>query len=163
MRHKKRIVIAFLIIAVGCVLGMFYFSNQNGDTSHGLSYGIVLHILKWLSIDPNETITAMNLCDYIIRKIAHFTEYTALGIGLCGLMQVLIKRYCGIIAVVLGAALAALDEFHQLFIPGRSALVSDVVIDTCGVIVGSMILTMIVLLREKRHWVQEQNKHTLGK
>ena len=152
MKHKKRIAITFLIVAAGCVLGMFYFSNQNGDTSHGLSYDIVLHILKWLSIDPNETITAMDLCDFVVRKIAHFTEYTVLGIGLCGLMRVLVKRYWGIAAIVLGAVLASLDEFHQLFIPGRSAMVSDVVIDTCGVVVGSIIFTLIILLQEKKRW-----------
>ncbi|WP_318362219.1 VanZ family protein [uncultured Agathobaculum sp.] len=152
MKHKKRIAITFLIVAAGCVLGMFYFSNQNGDTSHGLSYDIVLHILKWLSIDPDETITAMNLCDFVVRKIAHFTEYTVLGIGLCGLMRVLVKRYWGIAAIVLGAVLASLDEFHQLFIPGRSAMVSDVVIDTCGVVVGSIIFTLIILLQEKKRW-----------
>ena len=152
MKHKKRIAITFLIVAAGCVLGMFYFSNQNGDTSHGLSYDIVLHILKWLSIDPDETITAMDLCDFVVRKIAHFTEYTVLGIGLCGLMRVLVKRYWGIAAIVLGAVLASLDEFHQLFIPGRSAMVSDVVIDTCGVVVGSIIFTLIILLQEKKRW-----------
>lgn len=152
MKHKKRIAITFLIVAAGCVLGMFYFSNQNGDTSHGLSYDIVLHILKWLSIDPDETVTAMNLCDFVVRKIAHFTEYTVLGIGLCGLMRVLVKRYWGIAAIVLGAVLASLDEFHQLFIPGRSAMVSDVVIDTCGVVVGSIIFTLIILLQEKKRW-----------
>lgn len=152
MKHKKRIAITFLIVAAGCVLGMFYFSNQNGDTSHGLSYDIVLHILKWLSIDPDETITAMNLCDFVVRKIAHFTEYTVLGIGLCGLMRVLVKRYWGIAAIVLGAVLASLDEFHQLFIPGRSAMVSDVVIDTCGVVVGSIIFALIILLQEKKRW-----------
>lgn len=152
MKHKKRIAITFLIVAAGCVLGMFYFSNQNGDTSHGLSYDIVLHILKWLSIDPDETITAMDLCDFVVRKIAHFTEYTVLGIGLCGLMRVLVKRYWGITAIVLGAVLASLDEFHQLFIPGRSAMVSDVVIDTCGVVVGSIIFTLIILLQEKKRW-----------
>lgn len=152
MKHKKRIAITFLIVAAGCVLGMFYFSNQNGDTSHGLSYDIVLHILKWLSIDPNETITAMDLCDFVVRKIAHFTEYTVLGIGLCGLMRVLVKRYWGITAIVLGAVLASLDEFHQLFIPGRSAMVSDVVIDICGVVVGSIIFTLIILLQEKKRW-----------
>lgn len=152
MKHKKRIAITFLIVAAGCVVGMFYFSNQNGDTSHGLSYDIVLHILKWLSIDPDETITAMDLCDFVVRKIAHFTEYTVLGIGLCGLMRVLVKRYWGIAAIVLGAVLASLDEFHQLFIPGRSAMVSDVVIDTCGVVVGSIIFTLIILLQEKKRW-----------
>jgi VanZ family protein len=31
---------------------------------------------------------------------------------------------------------AMLDEFHQLFVPGRGAQVKDVIIDTVGAIVG---------------------------
>lgn len=152
MKHKKRIAITFLIVAAGCVLGMFYFSNQNGDRSNGISEDIVLHILNLLSISPDSSIKVMDLANFVIRKLAHFSEYTVLGIGLCGLMRVLVKRYWGITAIVLGAVLASLDEFHQLFIPGRSAMVSDVVIDTCGVVVGSIIFTLIILLQEKKRW-----------
>ena len=152
MKHKKRIAITFLIVAAGCVVGMFYFSNQNGDRSNGISEDIVLHILNLLSISPDSSIKVMDLANFVIRKLAHFSEYTVLGIGLCGLMRVLVKRYWGIAAIVLGAVLASLDEFHQLFIPGRSAMVSDVVIDTCGVVVGSIIFTLIILLQEKKRW-----------
>lgn len=152
MKHKKRIAITFLIVAAGCVLGMFYFSNQNGDRSNGISEDIVLHILNLLSVSPDSSIKVMDLANFVIRKLAHFTEYTVLGIGLCGLMRVLVKRYWGLTAIVLGAVLASLDEFHQLFIPGRSAMVSDVVIDSCGVVVGSIIFTLIILLQEKKRW-----------
>lgn len=152
MKHKKRIAITFLIVAAGCVLGMFYFSNQNGDRSNGISEDIVLHILNLLSISPDSSIKVMDLANFVIRKLAHFSEYTVLGIGLCGLMRVLVKRYWGIAAIVLGAVLASLDEFHQLFIPGRSAMVSDVVIDICGAVVGSIIFTLIILLQEKKRW-----------
>ena len=152
MKHKKRIAIIFLIVAAGCVVGMFYFSNQNGDRSNGISEDIVLHILNLLSISPDSSIKVMDLANFVIRKLAHFSEYTVLGIGLCGLMRVLVKRYWGITAIVLGAVLASLDEFHQLFIPGRSAMVSDVVIDSCGVVVGSIIFTLIILLQEKKRW-----------
>lgn len=152
MKHRKRIAITFLIVAAGCVLGMFYFSNQSGDRSNGISEDIVLHILNLLSISPDSSIKVMDLANFVIRKLAHFSEYTVLGIGLCGLMRVLVKRYWGITAIVLGAVLASLDEFHQLFIPGRSAMVSDVVIDICGVVVGSIIFTLIILLQEKKRW-----------
>lgn len=152
MKHKKRIAIIFLIVAAGCAVGMFYFSNQNGDRSNGISEDIVLHILNLLSISPDSSIKVMDLANFVIRKLAHFSEYTVLGIGLCGLMRVLVKRYWGITAIVLGAVLASLDEFHQLFIPGRSAMVSDVVIDSCGVVVGSIIFTLIILLQEKKRW-----------
>ena len=41
-------------------------------------------------------------------------------------------------AVILCAALAASDEFHQLFVPGRAALISDVILDTAGAALGAL-------------------------
>ena len=40
------------------------------------------------------------------------------------------------LALVICVLFAMLDEFHQLFVPGRGAQVKDVIIDTTGAIVG---------------------------
>jgi VanZ family protein len=37
-------------------------------------------------------------------------------------------------------AYAASDEFHQIFVPNRTALVSDVLIDTSGGVAGLLLL-----------------------
>ena len=48
---------------------------------------------------------------------------------------------CRFLAALLTAAVyAATDEFHQYFIPGRSAAVIDVCIDTLGALIGLAIL-----------------------
>ncbi|MBW8864475.1 MAG: VanZ family protein [Verrucomicrobia bacterium] len=45
---------------------------------------------------------------------------------------------------------AASDELHQVFIPGRTALVSDVIVDVIG---GSIGLTVLWLAGKKlKHW-----------
>ena len=46
------------------------------------------------------------------------------------------------IAALLTVLYAASDEFHQSFVPGRSAVASDVLVDSCGVIVALIALKL---------------------
>ena len=41
-----------------------------------------------------------------------------------------------VLALVICVLCAMLDEFHQLFVPGRAAQVKDVIIDSIGAIAG---------------------------
>jgi VanZ family protein len=52
--------------------------------------------------------------------------------------------------VILGGLYAASDEFHQLFVDGRAGMLSDVLLDTCGVAVGSLVLTFLLCAFKKR-------------
>ena len=51
-------------------------------------------------------------------------------------------------AVAAGALYAASDEIHQLFVQERSGQLSDVLIDTAGVILGAFFVTL--LYKKKR-------------
>ena len=48
------------------------------------------------------------------------------------------------------AAYAATDEFHQLFVPGRSGQLKDVLIDTAGGALGLGLLALILYLKRRR-------------
>jgi VanZ family protein len=59
-----------------------------------------------------------------------------------------------LVTVLIVAGYAALDEYHQSFVPGRTAAVRDVLIDTTGGIAAQIVASLFVLLRkarEKRH------------
>ena len=45
-----------------------------------------------------------------------------------------------------GMIYAMLDEIHQAFVPGRGALITDVMLDTLGVITGIFISLLIIKL-----------------
>ncbi len=66
----------------------------------------------------------------VTRKLAHLTEYAILGL--------LSGRAVGRpwAALAAGVLYAASDEWHQTLVPGRSGQVSDVLLDTVGVILG---------------------------
>ena len=76
----------------------------------------------------------------LLRKIAHFTEFAALGMCLAWLFGMLGKGK--LLPFVCGAAAACVDETIQLFVPGRGPGLLDVGIDCCGVLCGMILLCL---------------------
>lgn len=76
--------------------------------------------------------------EFIIRKSAHFSAYLILGILIFNLVKDYAHRALkGALLTILFASLyACTDEFHQLFVPGRTGQMRDVLIDTIGAAVG---------------------------
>lgn len=90
---------------------------------------IITGMGKWFGID----VPQHNL-DYNIRKLAHFLEFAILGVILCNVYAafgVSHRTATGYI-LFLGLAVAVSDEYIQLHSPGRSALVTDVILDFQG-------------------------------
>ena len=77
----------------------------------------------------------------LLRKIAHVTEFATLGAALSWRFGMLEKRK--ILALAYGILTACVDETIQLFVPDRGPAIRDVVIDTCGVAAGMVILLLI--------------------
>lgn len=87
-----------------------------------------------------------------IRKAAHFTEYSILGVLLTlSLLKYPCfqgKRRWWLIPV--GFCVACIDECIQLFTPGRDGNLMDVLLDTIGVAFGVAICALIAYGKEKR-------------
>ena len=83
--------------------------------------------------------------DFLVRKSAHFLEYTMLGLILMLTARTFLTSHQKSAALLTGAVYAALDEFHQYFVPGRACQVRDVLIDYSGIVTG--ILTVLLLMR----------------
>jgi VanZ family protein len=77
--------------------------------------------------------TGLGTWDTVLRKGAHVAEYAILG--------ALIYRALGreALALAVGIAYAATDEFHQRFVPGRHASPVDVAIDAVGLALGMLV------------------------
>jgi len=84
----------------------------------------------------------------LLRKLAHFTEFAALGMLLTWRMGML-QKHPGF-ALLFGGLAACVDETLQRFVPDRGPSIRDVGIDTCGVIVGmALLITGHHLLKRK--------------
>ena len=91
----------------------------------------------------------------LLRKIAHFTEFAALGACLSWRFGMLEKRK--ILALAYGIPAACVDETIQLFVPDRGPGIMDVAIDTCGVAAG-MILLLLAHNFTKQFKPSKENK-----
>lgn len=135
------------------LLGLIVFfiwdnSMQNGGSSDGFSIFFAeafAPIVNKLGFHGN--IWTMNR---IIRKLAHLTEFTILGSVLYTILRRYITYGTVIKTIGLGMLIASLDEFIQLFSPGRSSQLSDILIDTIGVILGILLVKLVYYIGYKR-------------
>ena len=88
--------------------------------------------------------------EFPVRKTAHATEYAILGCLLTNLCLSLSMRKAYMWGWLMGSAYAATDEFHQLFVPGRSGQITDVMLDSVGCLVGCL-LTCLILHVVRKH------------
>lgn len=76
--------------------------------------------------------------DGLLRKIAHFAEFASLGMLLSWLFAMLKERKQTVVllAAACGCLAACVDEMLQYLAPGRAPRLTDVGIDTAGVLAG---------------------------
>ena len=139
--NRKRILTIVLIL----VTIVFIWSNslQSIPESQARSLGFLARIKPVLGIFVGQD----NVTDHLVRKLAHFTEYGALGCELA-LLLALQKRVswqpvvnCAFVAMVV----ALTDETIQIF-TGRGSQVQDVWLDFAGSCTGILLVLLIRLL-----------------
>jgi VanZ family protein len=87
--------------------------------------------------------TDLSTLNFVIRKMAHFTEYAILTtLGYFAWTKSLNQPALAALRYTLtcSIAFAITDEFHQLFEAGRTSLATDVLIDSMGAAVAALIL-----------------------
>ena len=141
----------FLII---CLLGTFFaifgFSNQDSKESGSLSRTVTEAITKNVKsiqkLKKSEKEILLEKIEKVVRKIAHFSIYTLVGFLLMALFSTynLEERNRIIYSLIIGMVYATSDEIHQKFIEGRSGQITDVMIDSMGVLFGILIVMLLI-------------------
>lgn len=147
IRTKKRMTVCGALTVL-CLAFIWGNSLLPGEISGAIS-DEVGHILELLL--PEEELLP-EAAAFPLRKLAHFTEFTALGLCLTWLFGMLRKGRLP--AFLCGAAAACLDESIQLFVPDRGPSLRDVGIDAGGVLTGMILLSIgydCLCKRKKRH------------
>lgn len=125
---------------------IWLFSAQTGGESQEVSDGV----LELLGYDiPNSPMALSALLSFLVRKGAHMGVFFVLTALLYWGLQEVKRPVRGALAVGLCAALAALDEFHQTFVPGRSGRWQDVAIDVLGAFCFLAGLAVVRAIRKK--------------
>ena len=97
---------------------------------------------------PGIAIGAPATGDHLLRKIAHFSEFTCLGLLFSFRFRLWKKPVLW--ALPCGVCSAAIDECIQIFVPGRGPGVKDVAIDSGGVLLGFLLSLLLIWLFSRR-------------
>ena len=136
---SKWIIFLRWLPALGLMGLIFLLSHQPGGDS-GLLSKQVLDFFASIGLDLSSWL-GERTAFLLIRKAAHFTEYFLLGTAVWwGFTPMENRNKRALIAWTIAVLYAASDEFHQLFIPGRTGNVGDVLIDSFGAGVAILLL-----------------------
>lgn len=146
---KKNILRAILmLLLLSTFFIIFGFSSQDGEKSGNISKKITEEIITRIpqiqEKEQNEREAITLRIEKVIRKIAHFSIYTAVGLLLMALISTFEMKEKNriIISLIIGIIYACSDEIHQSFVPERSPMITDVMIDTMGVMLGILLIML---------------------
>ena len=158
--RRKVVFVLFLVLTLAWMGVVFGFSSQNAEESTQQSNAVTEILLKifvedFNSLDEQQQQQLIEDCDGFVRKTAHFTAYAILGLLLyfaVGAPKYLTDRILIPMAfsIPVGVVFAITDEYHQAFVDGRAGQISDVVIDSSGVLFGTLIALIVAIIIQKR-------------
>lgn len=166
--NNKRILCraALTILTLLWMLLIFMMSGADDDESRAQSGSICRFLCETFvegfeDLPPEKQLEIEKSLSFPVRKSAHFAEYTVLGLLLTlttaawlppgqkdpvslqtdlPAADFLSARTGFVLPFFIGALYAVSDEIHQTFVPGRAGQIRDVLIDSCGVLVGICII-----------------------
>lgn len=150
MEPKASLRFRIIVIVLTVLMMTFAFvhsampASVSADESAGV-LDFIYHIFMSLGITAE-------LTDHIIRKLAHFSEFSVMGALLmtCAYAFSRLRPIRYLFQVLFaGLAAAVCDETIQLFSEGRSGQITDVLLDFSGVVTGA--LCMLAFFAVYRH------------
>ncbi len=136
-----------LILIILCMLFIFSLSSDNGEVSEKKSDSLIVKVTETilhrkLTVEEKEKYIEKTVV--FVRKSAHFTMYFILGLLVISFLKEFgLSRKSIIISIIVVLLYAVSDEIHQTFIPGRSGEVLDVLIDTIGGSLSTLLYYLI--------------------
>ena len=122
---------------------IFSASSDSHSTQH--SSRIIEPLVRWFF--PHISAQVLYRIDFVVRKIAHLSEYAVLAILSWRAFRKPARNDSrpwtwgpAAKALLFVALYAASDEWHQSFVPNRQASIVDVMIDTVGAGLGILLL-----------------------
>lgn len=142
--------IVSIILVILWMLLIFIMSSFDANESSDQSGFIVNIIANIFNINKIDTLS------FIIRKLAHFTEYFILGL----LVYNLIRNYNSKIylSVLICIIYALSDEIHQIFVPGREFKLFDIFVDSVGSLLGILLYKYVLDKINKYRCIKKINK-----
>ena len=133
--------VLFWIFTALCMAVIFWFSSCTADTSAGQSNIIIQLICKIFGVFGEDSLMIL-----VVRKSAHCLEYAGLAFLFNCAWYFTRNQRSLLLSVICTSLYAVTDEFHQLFVEGRSCEFKDWAIDTGGAVIGMLGFLVIYLI-----------------
>lgn len=124
---KNKLSTFLVLIWMTIIFIMSSFDSVESSNQSNFIVDIIANIFKIENIE---------LLSFIIRKLAHYTEYLILGFLVINMFTKNNINNLYLISIILCIIYAISDEIHQIFIPGRACQLRDILIDSIGSITG---------------------------
>ena len=136
-----------------CMAAIFLASTD--ELSGSKTTLVIEPFLRWFF--PHITSQRVELIHFLVRKAGHFSEYAILGFlaarAISTSRHYLFRARWFVASLVLVSLYALLDEYHQSFVPSRTASIYDSMIDVAG---GLTALLVVALWKRKRRRKQKR-------
>jgi VanZ family protein len=127
-------------------LWMGFIFVMSSDFGSGAHTSVILEpLILW--IKPNASPEEIERVHFLVRKSAHLSEYAILALLILRAIKLSLRPAArrwswprAGVALLIAAAYAATDEWHQSFVPSRTADLKDVLIDSSGALIGVMLM-----------------------
>lgn len=133
-------------------MALIFFAST-GEFSASNTNILIQPLLRWLF--PHITDERIAVFHLLLRKCGHFIEYAILAWlasrAFTASSHATLRRHWFVAALFVVCLYAFLDEYHQSFVPSRTASIYDSLIDICG---G---LTALILVAGQRHKRRRRN------
>ncbi|MBQ6980537.1 MAG: VanZ family protein [Clostridia bacterium] len=145
----RKIAVGLIIVLIVLTLGFIWGNSLKTKEESSESSESVSNVIQ-VVVDTVFGEDVVSVEEGVVRKLAHATEFAALGLEFCVLLIVIkqesYKRYLQILPI--GLFVAAVDECLQ-FVSLRGPALIDVLIDCCGFSVMTVVFIAIYAIRIK--------------
>lgn len=143
---RKWIWTIILILYVGFIFHNSLTPAEESSRQSGGVLQLILRVVRWAGMEGGW------ITEHLVRKTAHFAEYTGFGI----LLGVTLRQYSAgeamrkVLQCWIGVMIPLVDETLQLFTRGRSGQISDVWLDTAGAFAGFLLIGGMYWLLQRK-------------
>ncbi len=142
------------VLTLLCISFIFGNSLKNSVESSEQSSAVkefLVSIASFFGIDANINVAKL-------RNFAHVAEFLALGVCLSSLSLFFLRKKGAIttprlwvalsLGVITGIIIAVSDELIQLFSDGRACDIRDVMLDSLGIVLGTLCVLTVFFIRK---------------
>ena len=139
-KGRKIYIIISAVALLAVLITIFILSAQNGEESSFTS-GFFTELIEAVFEQPANEDT--------IRTLAHFCEFAGLGFLMCNFLFALKDKLRPFLSIFFSVVYAISDEIHQYFVPERACQLSDLAVDSCGVVFGIAVFCVLITIIRK--------------